>query len=93
MTAATPWGLPDPGEYGRARDDEDHHADRLACVVQHRRVVREPDLPIDEEVDDKDVDDCDGGGFRRREDAGVDSAEDDDGRQQAPDRILERAQE
>ena len=77
------------GEQHRVGDDVQQHRRHAGRIEQHLRHLLQRQVLVDEHGDDEGIDGGHGGGFGRREDAGVDAAHDDDDQQQAPDRLAE----
>ena len=80
----------DKAEKRRADHDGVDHAARLYGVVQNGRQVAKVQAAIDDKRDEKAVEDANGRRFRRGESAGVNAADDQDGKEEPPGRTFER---
>ena len=83
-------GCQDEAEQHGADHDGENHRGRLDRVLQDFAHIAELYRAINKERDNQAVERADGSGFGRREEAGVDTADDDNRQQQAPDIFLER---
>ena len=80
----------DIAEEHSADHDGKDHAGCLDGRAKDPRHITDRKAPVDEECDDERIDRADSSGFRRRENAGINTADDDDRQQKPPDIITER---